>query len=460
MRYFVFTLACLHMVNLFANGNRAQHLYALTDSQLEHFFKENGGESEFPDFYKRSLKALLYAEDDIEAGDYESAGLRVEKIFTELPISSPKWQKINFRGVHIGTPSCYASLRMIQQIVTLKSLDNKTKGSLQITAVIAPHAKVQRVTLPNLEIENVNLKVSPEILADDYKVLHTSTKIFRHWLKVITKAKEVNLKVHLLSEGTQVMNNDNGKIITSYPKARQMIDQVPEELKDSTDMWWVIAPSGVPGDGSGFKRHFITGGMTQYKGQALFLSDDAWFTRKPVHLGKGEYTTVEIRAYQPQWFQHEFMHHIYKKWPRFNLEKTGHSWFSRETWPQDFKGIYEPDYYYESISKRLINATPELYEGIKAPKFLKLRKTDLQKLVGEYHRIPIENKWHEVEIVQTNGQLFWRNSANFQWSLKLVEGELWTQEDCPYKKHQLHVRVDSNGQITAIQFGNGTYTKL
>lgn len=349
---------------------------------------------------------------------------------------------------------------MIQQIVALKGLDQKPKGELQMTAVIAPYADVQRVTLPNLELENVHLKISPKILEDNFKVLHTSTKLFRHWLQAISKGHKVNLKVHVLREGTEVINSDNGKIITSYPKAKQMIDSVPAEIRESTDLWWVIAPSGVPGDGSGYNRHFITGGMGQYRSQALFLSDDAWFLRKPEHLGKGEYSEVELRAYQPQWFQHEFMHHLYRIWHKLNLEKTPHSWFTRVTWPKDFKGIYEPDYYYESISKRLLNVKPSLYEGLKAPEYLKLKKKDLIKVVGDYKRFPVENNWHKVKIVHSKGKLYWQNAAKAKWSLKLIDGELWTQDDCPYKKHRLHIKVDSDKNITAVQFKGGTYTKL
>ena len=109
------------MGSLPAVGSEVQKLNKVTDSQLKSFFKENGGEAKFSDFYKRALKAALYAQDDIDVGNYESAGARVDRIFSELPVSSPKWQKLKFRGVHLGNPSCYSALRMIQQIVALKA---------------------------------------------------------------------------------------------------------------------------------------------------------------------------------------------------------------------------------------------------------------------------------------------------------------------------------------------------
>ena len=40
---------------------------------------------------------------------------------------------------------------------------------------------------------------------------------------------------------------------------------MPLEIAENTDFWWTIVPSGVPGDGSGYNKHFITGGMGGYK---------------------------------------------------------------------------------------------------------------------------------------------------------------------------------------------------
>ena len=49
------------------------------------------------------------------------------------------------------------------------------------------------------------------------------------------------------------------------------------------------------------------------------------------------------------WFGSRYFLHIF---PEFNLESYGHSWFQRDTWPEDFTGRGEPWYYHEAMFKR------------------------------------------------------------------------------------------------------------
>jgi hypothetical protein len=195
-------------------------------------------------------------------------------------------------------------------------------------------------------------------------------------------------------------------------------------------------------------------------GLPLFLSDDAWFIRKPEHLGIGSYHEVEIKAYQPQWFQHEFMHHLYSKWNECGLEDNGHQWFDRSSWPSDFIGKWEPDYYIESVNKRLLNASPSLAEGLKASDQVDFDITDPSILLGQYERPPVQNQWHEVEIVLIDNLLHWQNNAGANWSLSIIDGDLWTGLDCPYGEQKLSVLLDSNQEITSIYFNGESYEKI
>ena len=142
--------------------------------------------------------------------------------------------------------------------------------------MVAPCADVTRPTLPDLHPETVRLDLAPEILADDARRLHQVTALFRRWVHAITGGLEVELVVAELEGCTTVDYTDDGSIIVSYPDAASMVASVPDDIADGTDFWWVVAPSGVPGDGSGYGRHFITGGMSGVgAGLPLFLSDDA-----------------------------------------------------------------------------------------------------------------------------------------------------------------------------------------
>ena len=49
---------------------------------------------------------------------------------------------------------------------------------------------------------------------------------------------------------------------------------------------------------------------------------------------------------------------------KVKLEAGDHQWFDLSTWPDDFVGKWEPDYYAESIEKRLLDASPTLASGL------------------------------------------------------------------------------------------------
>jgi hypothetical protein len=430
-----------------------------TEELLDAFYTDHGGRRAFPPHLVDALEALLYGQDDLEAGDRAGARARVDQIFDAMPLYAPIWrQEVSFDGINIGDPVAYYGLRMLDHILEL--YDGPSVGRLQMTAVVAPCAEVTRPTLPDLDPETVSLEVAPQILADDARVLRSSTDLFRHWVRAITEGLEVELVVHTMPECTTVDYSDDGAIVVSYPDAAGMVDSVPAAIASSTDFWWVVAPSGVPGDGSGFGRHFITGGMGVYGlGLPLFLSDDAWFTRKPEHLGVGPYSEVELRAYQPQWFQHEFMHHLFRTWPEFGLEDEGHQWFDRSTWPPDFEGVFEPDYYAEAITRRLLSATPSLAEGLSAPEFVDLSIADPAVLAGNYRRLPVLNDWHEVSVTNNGGALRWNNAAGVSWGLEIRDGGLWTESDCPYGISELDVE-GTEAAVTALWFGGERYGRI
>ena len=250
---------------------------------------------------------------------------------------------------------------------------------------------------------------------------------------------------------------------------------MPLDIAENTDFWWTIVPSGVPGNGSGYNRHFITGGMGGYTrpgdtryDRPHFISDDAWFVRKPEHLGLGSYHEIELKAYQPQWFQHEFMHYLYKIWNQYNLEPTLHSWFDRTTWPADFIGVYESDYYAESIDKRLINANPSLAVGLE---FLGSQNNTLQnpydytlnnldKLNGVYLRKPVKDGRDIVNIIVSNGQVIWRrNNSRVGWNIENRSGVLWAPSDSPYGEQKIGIIFQTNRDILGVMFNYEFYSK-
>lgn len=337
------------------------------------FYTETADRFALNQTYTNSVDTFVYASDSINDGDYFEARNLVTEIFSQQPIADSVWRLgVGSQELNNGDPTAYYGMRMLDEI-SKTGAATPTADNLRMTAVIAPCADVVRPTDPTdlSQDEYVRLDIDPAILADDFALLFKVTEVFRQWVQSITGGSEIILEPYVLEDCAFVSYFVGGldfgiPAIFSYPDTYTMLLGVPEDITEQTDIWWLIAPSGVPGDGSDYSSQFVTGGMgTDDFGNALFISDDAWFIRKPAHLGQGPYSEVEQRTYFPQWFQHEYMHHIYREWPEFGLEAVGHQWFDRSTWPSDFEGQFEADYYSESIDKRLSTATPSLREGLK-----------------------------------------------------------------------------------------------
>ena len=189
-------------------------------------------------------------------------------------------------------------------------------------------------------------------------------------------------------------------------------------------------------------------------------------------MGVGPYHEIELKAYQPQWFQHEFMHYLFGVWTQFDLEYLGgvndHAWFNRSNWPSDFIGTFESDYYAEALTKRLLNATPSLSDGLKFPgsPYHTLQDpydytlNNLDKLNGVYRREPVENDWHIVNIIVSNGQITWSNNAGVSWNIENRDGVLWTPSDSPYGERKIGIYFQTNQDILGVLFKDELYSKV
>ncbi len=432
-----------------------------TRAQLEAFYRAQGGRSEFPDHYVRAIEAFLNAEDALAIEEEQQAKDIVDAVFDDLPFSSPVWrQNTTLFDLNVGDPIAYYGLRMLNQILSLKVPRNGQ--TLTMTAVLPLCADVRRPTQPDLEPETLKRNIDGRILANNANVLFQVTDLFRRWLSAISGANVI-LNIEVVEKCTTVDFQLSPTAIFSYPDTNSLLRNVPVEVAASTDIWWVVAPSGVPGDGRDFQRTFITGGMgVSETGAPVFLSDDAWFLRKPAHLGRGDYSDVERRTYLPQWFQHEFMHNLFRIFPEFGLEAMSHQWFQLSSWPNDFIGQFEPDYYAEALQKRLIAAQPSLYDRIidRIP-IIDFRNFALAKLSGKFERRPVENDFHEITInTNSSGQTIWTNKAGFSWQLITVGGDLRSSPDSIYGERRVLADLDENNNVIALFFLGEPYVRV
>jgi hypothetical protein len=287
------------------------------------------------------------------------------------------------------------------------------------------------------------------------------TQLWREWVHAITGGTEVELTVVNTGRCTTVDWSGRGNdAYSTYADQADMLASAPQDIAEETDFWWIVAPSGVPGDGSGFDQAFISGGMGLDGTKPIFLSDDAWFTRKAVHLGQGAYTEAEARAYLPQWFQHEFMHHIFLTWPEFGLEDDFHQWHDRTTWPADFTGSWETDHYAESIDRRLMDATPSLAVRLQAPESINYDTLEAADLAGQYVRLPIVDGWHKVTVMAvTDSELSGSNEADWTWSFEIGPDGVWALPGAPHGLLQLFPNA-SDAEFVSLAYRNETYLRV
>jgi hypothetical protein len=441
-----------------------------TDADLAIFWGLYGGRNAFPPSYVNAVEALLRAEDEVVAGDHAAARARIDALFRAYPLSDPVWWTGAGRdGANVGRPVAYYGLRMLDEIATVGlGKPAAEKATIVMTVVEVACADGHRPTRVDLSAaEAVHLRLDPGLSADDHFVVRQALRLFERYVTAISGGGlRPDVRFHRVEKCARVG-------YSSPPNRTGLLDyaeplrEVPATIAETTDMWWVIYPSNVPGDPIFNQSEFITGGMGASGAAPVFISDDLWLLRKPPHLGFGPYTAVERRVYLPQWLQHEFFHHLFRTYRSLGLEASPHQWFDRKTWPPDFGGAWEPDYYAEALRKRLYGASPSLFWALRAaPASLDLSGLSTASFLGAYTRRPVENGWHQVTItVDGNGALWWENAASRRWSLTWAQGALRTGPDCPYGAQRLGIepRRDVNGaplsEVAALLFNGGRYER-
>jgi hypothetical protein len=324
----------------------------------------------------------------------------------------------------------------------------------------------------------VNHTLDPRLEQDGFLAVHKSLRLFREYALAMTEGR-LAIETHLLplpAVDLPVHAYQNGG--TKYAGLvdhMQVFDFVPQSELEATDWWWILYPSHTPEQHPDFHdAEFISGGMGAGPDSRspYFISDDRWLVRKAPHLGRGEYTDIELSVYLPQWLQHEFFHFLFRTYPEFALEETPHQWFDRGTWPPDFVGRYEADYYHEALVKRLQQATPGLHAGLRfATADAPWHELTIADLLGTYHHAPVQNPWHIGDIRFAGTQLEWRNTAPVRWNLydDLPNGILATGPDCPYygdpNGRQFHIVLerdalgDLTSEVRGFAFNGGLYER-
>ncbi|MCC7495697.1 MAG: hypothetical protein IT204_25325 [Fimbriimonadaceae bacterium] len=423
-----------------------------------------------PALLGRALDTFLGAETAYQEGRYAAALADLEALWADVPPAADPWQQTlpviaaltRSPGLNIGRPPCYYALRMLTDCARWRvaagsavTHQSAPQRAVLTVVLVGQSTGLEPRTRPEAEAGGgvpVEHRLAAALLADRYRVLEQSLWLFREYLLASTagrlgvETRVVHLPAATVRVACRLQPHRHAGL--AEDAAAVIARLVPAADRASTDWWWLIYPSHVPEQHPDFARtEFITGGMGGGPDGAspLFIIDDRWLLRKPPHIGFGPYTDVERRAYLPQWLQHEFFHHLFRIYPEFGLEDQSHQWFDRRTWPADFVGRFEPDYYYEALHKRLLTpqAAPPLHIALRyaLPPADLYAQVPLQTLVGSYRHRPTQNDWHRgslsIDARDAAGQptvLRWRNAAGRSWRLfaGAEPGLLTTAEDNPY----------------------------
>jgi hypothetical protein len=412
-------------------------------------FLEPYGLQNFSDHHVEALSTLLAAQAQYDAGEFSAAKSTLDALWADHPSGHWSWGSLPSKpfGINIGSPPCYYSLRMLSDTTDWRVANPQfTQASRSVRLTVVLVGKSSGIEPRDLqEIQQgtgvpVQHVLDPLLLADGSKVVHESLHLFREYVVAMTEGGlDVETRVlHLPDLDLPVHATTlSGRFYAGPTDASALWYDIDQADIDATDWWWLIYPSHVPEQYPDFQgAEFVTGGMgTGPEGRSpYFVIDDRWLVRKPPHIGSGPYSKIEREAYLPQWLQHEFFHHLFRTYPEFGLEATPHQWFNLSTWPPDFQGRYEADYFHEALYKRLQTATHPLTSALRyatadAPWHL----FDVDELLGDYQRSPILNNWH-VGTIQLGPQLEWQNLAGVDWNLTddIARGHLLTGPDCPY----------------------------
>jgi hypothetical protein len=410
------------------------------------------GLENFSQHYIDALESFLCAQQLYDAGDYAGAQLVLDELWADHPVGGDDWWDLPWQpfDINLGTPPCYYALRMLTDMTEWRVANPDAPPAprtVRLTVLVVGQSN-------GIEPQNVQdihdgtgipvvHTIDPRLTANDYAVVHESLKLFNEYARTAVTQGQLDVETHILplpdaNLDVHAYVLTNGGYYAGLVDSSQVWQSVPAEDIAATDWWWILFPSHVPEQYPDFEdAAFITGGMGVGADSVspMFIIDDRWLVRKPAHLGEGEYSPIERAAYLPQWLQHEFYHHLYRTYPEFGLEDESHQWFDLSTWPEDFVGQFEPDYYHESLYKRLHSAVPPLHVALRyATADAPWDELTIDDVLGEYRREPVENPWHIGDIELEGAQLQWHNTAPVTWTLfeDFASGRLLTGPDCPY----------------------------
>jgi hypothetical protein len=426
----------------------------LLSDALRAYYDAHGGAEGFSAPYRAVMDTSVLAWDDLQSCDPAAAQQRLAALFGDLPRGSAAWDSVtNERGGQVDTPPGLTVASMLARVADarVEKKPGAPTAPLRITVAIAA---CSRGVVPANQAELTGpvdggaggggtthtAEVDPALLADDFAVLRQSLSVFQAYVEALFGGRataEVQFAPLPADRCVDVLFEwSNGRPFArpSPGAVHDMIAAAPPDALGRTDWWQFIYPTLLPDDPNDFdSNEWVTGGSTSGPhGEVLNLVDDQWFLRQPPHFvsqphtpfPRVPYQEIERFFYLPRWLTHETHHHFFGyEFPEAKLEEPpgSHSWFDRSTWPADFVGRFEQDYFDQADFLRFQTATPPIW--VRARYSFDWGAIADVDLVGRYEacRLPEwsdnDYLWNKGSIALTDGHLTWTNDAGVSWRL-------------------------------------------
>ncbi|MEI6713213.1 MAG: hypothetical protein WCO60_05640 [Verrucomicrobiota bacterium] len=387
-------------------------------------------------------------------GYFSECKKRITDFWGKYPRHAPMWgQQAETVGYKLGYPCVYPALVLLEHAVDWRLKEKTLPKPIEavdwnITVLLVGKSSG---FMPSNDEEakagtgkRVSTTIDPDLLANDSAYIHELTWLTREYYRAVTEGtislrlsvlhlKDLEFEVHHQTAPPQ-QSKDLGKLSSA----------IPLEIPRQTDWYWLMYPEiDPPKDATNCYSLAMygriggaAGGMTSMPGtnRPMFISPDHSLIRRTPHKDHPATTLFSQQIYIPYWLQHEFFHDHFGRNTHLELEVTSHQWFKRETWPADFVGRFEPDYYDEAMFKRLQTQAKLSLAGYFIHRIVRLKQQlTPENVVGRYSQANPQNSWGTGEIKIVKGKLQWVNDTGKSWGLTLkTDGILEADRSNPY----------------------------
>ena len=467
-----------------------------TQSQLDELY------AKYPNItgkLKTIIDTYVKVEDLVVSGNYEEASSELTSLWNMYPKGDSSWDFQSNNNIWLGIPAAYNGLRALDDIVSSHASNSTCTNPISLNIKVVLVGKSTGI-MPNNPVEmttgngiHKTKMIDARLRANNNELINDLLYVFSRYIEAATNGTvkpsieiielpnfeyPVTVKEEPHGKASAYGNPDPTNDDNTFPN---IWSELTSEQKNSTDLWWIIYPSFVPGIGGNLQTttpnfnniSFFTGGTaTGPKGEAVLFVDDLFFLEKQLHIGGGSMTDIERRCYAATWFQHEYFHYLFDVFPNEELEEESHIWFQRDKWPNEFEGMFEADYFHEAMDKRLsivengplVNRIIIRRDAVPSDVFSKLDQSDLE---GDYSALVPVNKYNRFSIKKKLGstnKYIWKNEVplEYEMDLRLNEG-IFSNAPGGYDA-RLQLKYDENTcafvtEVIGIRHGKGLIIK-